>query len=122
MIEIKMTINGRPLTSNNIRDELEKSAIESIKDHIRTLLAEIPHELNGERLIVEVVGTDLHNLSVHLSGPDELVQRAQSALGAECPRPWLRSGNLSCLSSGRACCAPLVSSARTWQRRRELWA
>lgn len=83
MIEIKMTINGRPLTSDNIRDELEKVALESIKEQIHTLLAEIPHELNGEKLAVEVVGTDLHNLSVHISGPDELVQMAQSALAAE---------------------------------------
>lgn len=83
MIEIKMTINGRPLTSDNFRDELEKAATESIKDGIRKQLAGIPHELNGERLTVEVVGTDLHNLSIHLSGPDELVQRAKSALGVE---------------------------------------
>ncbi|WCE93551.1 hypothetical protein [Acidithiobacillus ferriphilus] len=83
MIDIKMTINGRPLTSDNFRDELEKLAIESIKDGIRKQLSGIPHELNGKRLIVEVVGTDLHHLSIQLSGPDELVKRAKSALEAE---------------------------------------
>lgn len=83
MIEIKMTINGRPLTSDNLRDELEKAAIESIKDNIRNQLMGIPHEQNGERLTVEVVGSDFHNLSIHFSGPEELVQRAKSVLDVE---------------------------------------
>ena len=83
MIEITMTINGRPLTANSLKDELEKAALESVKEHIREQLSGVPHELDGERLIVEIVGPDLHNLSVQLSGPDSLVEQAKVALGAE---------------------------------------
>lgn len=83
MIEITMTINGRPLTSSSLKDELEKAALESVKENIREQLSHVPHELDGERLIVEIVGPDLHSLSVQLSGPDSLVEQAKVALGAE---------------------------------------
>ncbi|TFW28534.1 hypothetical protein [Duganella callida] len=83
MIDIKMTINGRPLTEDNIRDELERAVLEQIRVHVQDQLKNVPSELNGERLHVELQGSDLDNLSVHLSGPDQLIEQAKQALGAE---------------------------------------
>lgn len=51
MIEITMSINGRPLTSNNIKDELEKVEIEFLKDNIRERLSSVSHELDGKRFM-----------------------------------------------------------------------
>jgi len=83
VFDIKMTINGRPMTEANIKSELDKAVFGQICEHIQQQLKDVPTELNGEKLTVEFVGTDLNNLSVHLSGPDELLKQAKKALGAE---------------------------------------
>lgn len=83
MFDIKMTINGRPMTESNVKTELEKTVLGQIRAHINSQLMHIPAELNGERLTVELIGTDLDNLSIRLSGPDELIEQAKKALGTE---------------------------------------
>ena len=83
MFDIKMTINGRPMTERNIKSELEKAILGQIREHIQNQLKGVPTELNGKRLSVELIGTDLDNLSVRLSGPDKLIEQAQKALGSE---------------------------------------
>lgn len=82
MIEIKMTINGRPLTECSFESEMERAAIASIKAKVQEKLQSVPSELDGEKLIVKVVGTSLNDLSVDLHGPVELVEKAKRALGA----------------------------------------
>lgn len=81
MLDIKMRINGRPLRDSTIKSGLERALVEQIREHIRGQLKDVPNELDGKRLTVELVGTDLDNLSVRLMGPDELVAQARSALG-----------------------------------------
>lgn len=83
MFNIKMTINGRPMTEANIKSELDRAVLGQIREHIQKQLKDVPTELNVEKLTVELVGTDLNNLSVRLSGPDELLKQAKKALGAE---------------------------------------
>ena len=83
MIDIKMTINGRPFTTDNFHNELEKAVLGQILGHVQNQLQDVPAELNGEKLMVELLGDDLDNLSVKLSGPDELIEQARPALGAE---------------------------------------
>lgn len=83
MIDITMTINGRPATSANIHNELEKAVYESIRKQLTEKLRGIGSTVDGKRLKVELKGSSIHDLSVSLSGPEELVERAKKILDAK---------------------------------------
>lgn len=71
------------MTEANIKSEIDKAILGKVRELILNQLRDVPTEFNGEKLTVELVGTDLNNLSVHLSGPDELIDQAKKALGPE---------------------------------------
>jgi hypothetical protein len=79
MVSVTMTINGKPATAANIKSELERAAINAIKDSIAKTLEPLS-DTPGESLRVEVVGDDLNNLKINLSGPQELIDKAKVLL------------------------------------------
>lgn len=81
MLNIKMTINGRPATSANIKDALEKSIFDAACKQIADKLKNIGPTADGERLQVELTRSSANNVSVSLSGPAELIEQAKAALG-----------------------------------------
>lgn len=83
MIDIKMTINGRPATSANITDAVERTVYEATRKQISDKLRAIGPSSDGKRLQVELKGSNMNNLSVSLSGPEELVEQAKKILGAK---------------------------------------
>jgi hypothetical protein len=59
----------------------------SIIDNLRAQInAELEHGLSSDelsKLTVKLIGTSLSSLSLDLSGPAEIVEKAQKAVGAE---------------------------------------
>ena len=80
MFNVKVTINGKPATQANIRNELEKTmleaAIEAVQTAIRTALT--PSE--AQQITVDFQGRGLDNLSAKIGGPDDLVAKVNAAL------------------------------------------
>ena len=82
MLNITIEINGKPLTESNFRDAFEAAAIEGIRDNMQEALERglTPAELS--QLTVKLVGNSLSNLSLNLNGPDDIIEKAQRAVGA----------------------------------------
>lgn len=75
-----MTINGRPATAANVRSELELAALEAVRESITEKLRRLPASASGERLQVNVAGSNLNDLKINLSGPQELIDEAKKLL------------------------------------------
>ena len=80
MFNVTMTINGRPVTASNVKNELERAALEAVRESITDKLRQLPASASGERLQVNVVGSDLSHLEIKLSGPQELIDKAKELL------------------------------------------
>lgn len=75
-----MTINGRPATAANVRSELERAALEAVRESITEKLRRLPAPASGERLQVNVAGSNLNDVKINLSGPQELIDEAKKLL------------------------------------------
>jgi len=75
-------VYGKPATAGSITSELERAAVEAIKDAIIEKLRPLSAPL-GENLKVEIVGSNLDNLKINLSGPQELIDEAKDLVGAK---------------------------------------
>ncbi len=80
MFDLKVTINGKPLTEATLRNDLENSilqaAIETVTEQIMSALT--PEE--AQQITLNFQG-DLDNFSVNISGDDDVVEKAVEALG-----------------------------------------
>ncbi len=80
MFDLKITINGKPLTEDTLKNELENSileaAIESVTEQVMSALT--PAE--AARITLNFQG-DLNNFSVNISGDDDVVEKAVGTLG-----------------------------------------
>ena len=80
MFDLKVTINGKPLTEDTLKNELENSileaAIESVTEQVMSALT--PAE--AARITLNFQG-DLNNFSVNISGDDDVVEKAVGTLG-----------------------------------------
>lgn len=80
MLDITFTINGRQVSPANLGDHLERAVIDGLKKMVQEKFRNVGTTANGERLKVELKGTRADNLTIHLSGPNELVEKAKKLL------------------------------------------
>lgn len=81
MFNISFEINGREIGPNEFASALEQAMVEKVQGHIESKLHGIRPTITGERLNVKFRGSRLDDLSVVLSGPEELVAEAKKRLG-----------------------------------------
>ncbi|TMO35969.1 hypothetical protein CWC26_16935 [Pseudoalteromonas sp. S4488] len=80
MFEVKMTINGKPMTEANIQSELEKAMLEAIVQGIEETVQSVVSNDEASQITVNVIGTDIEDLSLNITGPDEIVAKVEAAL------------------------------------------
>ncbi|HDI3235454.1 TPA: hypothetical protein PMB67_003490 [Vibrio cholerae] len=80
MFEFKMTINGKPMTEANIQSELEKAMLETVVEGIKETVESSVSKDEASQIKIDVIGTDIENLSLKISGPDEIVAKIEAAL------------------------------------------
>lgn len=80
MFEVKMTINGKPMTEANIQSELEKAMLEAIVQGIEETVESVVSNNEASQITVNVIGTDIEDLSLNITGPDEIVAKVEAAL------------------------------------------
>jgi len=80
MFEVKMTINGKPMTEANIQSELEKAMLEAIVQGIEETVESVVSNDEASQITVNVIGTDIEDLSLNITGPDEIVAKVEAAL------------------------------------------
>ncbi|EGR3219706.1 hypothetical protein RGL42_002790 [Vibrio parahaemolyticus] len=80
MFEVKMTINGKPMTEANIQSELEKTMLEAVVEGIKETVESTVSKDEASQVTIDVIGTDIEDLSLEISGPDEIVAKIEAAL------------------------------------------
>ncbi|ELX7527638.1 hypothetical protein SKP09_004781 [Vibrio parahaemolyticus] len=80
MLEVKMTINGKPMTEANIQSELEKAMLEAVVEGIKETVESVVSKDESTQITIDVIGTDIEDLSLKISGPDEIVAKIEAAL------------------------------------------
>ncbi len=75
-----MTINGKPMTEANIQSELEKVMLEAIVQGIEETVESVVSNDEASQITVNVIGTDIEDLSLNITGPDEIVAKVEAAL------------------------------------------
>ena len=93
MLEISMTLNGKPISSASFKDEIERAFFESASEQVSSALRGIRCPVHDQPVKVDAEGTSLHDLSWHLRGCCEaLLKDAAAAIGA---RPTGREDQVS---------------------------
>jgi hypothetical protein len=80
MFEVKMTINGKPMTEANIKNELEKAMFETVVEGIKETVESAVSKDEALQIKIDVIGTDIEALSLNISGPDDIVAKIEAAL------------------------------------------
>ncbi|HHC6787007.1 TPA: hypothetical protein ACN38F_002236 [Vibrio parahaemolyticus] len=80
MFEVKMTINGKPMTEANIQSELEKVMLEAVVEGIKETVESVVSKDEASQIKIDVIGTNIEDLSLNVSGPDEVVAKIEAAL------------------------------------------
>ena len=80
MFKIEMSINGKPFNEANFKDELEKTIFQSVVESAKESVISLISEEEVSKISIDVVGTDIDNLSLKIDGPDEIVNKIKTGL------------------------------------------
>ncbi|KAA1160328.1 hypothetical protein [Pseudoalteromonas fuliginea] len=80
MFEFKMTINGKPMTETNIKNELEIDMFETVIEVIKETVESAISKDEALKIKIDVIGTDIEALSLDIIGPDDIVNKIKAAL------------------------------------------
>lgn len=80
MIDIKMTINGKPVTEAKIKDALEQAMVEAAVAAVKEKIAVAITVEEASEIIIDVVGDGIENLSLNVEGTGEIVNKINDAL------------------------------------------
>lgn len=80
MFNVEMTINGKPFSETTFKDEMEKTVFQSVVESAKESVISLISEEELSKISIDVVGTDLKNLSLRIDGPDEIVNKIQTGL------------------------------------------
>ena len=72
----EITINGKPVEPENFEHAIIESAVEIAKEIV---IAAISEE-EASKITIDIIGTDLTNLSLNIKGPGEIVDKINEAL------------------------------------------
>jgi hypothetical protein len=68
MIDIKLTLNGKPFRPDDFQDAIEKAIYQKVVDHITSTVGDARCPEHGQQPSITVSGTSLEDLSINVSG------------------------------------------------------
>ena len=80
MFEIKMTINGKPMTQANIENEIDRMMFDAVVETAKDAVTSTLTEAECSQISIDVIGQDINNLSLDIKGPEEIVRKVECAL------------------------------------------
>lgn len=80
MFNIELTINGKPMTEANIKNEFDQAVFEAVVDGAKQSVAAAISEEEASKITIDVIGTDIENLSLNIEGPDDIVEKIEKGL------------------------------------------
>lgn len=82
MVDIKMTINGKPFSEQAFQNEMEKASLENAADQIKEVIRSALSSSEFAQITLDFKGT-IDDFGVEIKGPDEITEKAQLALQSE---------------------------------------
>jgi hypothetical protein len=80
MFNIKMTINGKPMTQTNIKDTIEQAAFNAAVQGMKEKITNTITASEASQIKIDVQGNDIHNLKLNISGPENIVAKINKAM------------------------------------------
>jgi len=82
VVDIKMTINGKPFSEQAFQNEMEKASLENAADQIKEVIRSALSSSEFAQITLDFKGT-IDDFGVEIKGPDEITEKAQLALQSE---------------------------------------
>ena len=79
-MELKMTINGKPMTADNIKATLEQAVFNAAVEQMKQKVSNVITDDEAAQITIDVQGTDLQGLGLKINGPKEIVNKINKAL------------------------------------------
>ena len=79
-MELKMTINGKPMTADNIKATLEQAVFNAAVEQMKQKVSNVITDAEASQITIDVQGTDLQSLGLKINGPQEIVNKINKAL------------------------------------------
>lgn len=83
MLEIKMTVNGKPYSEDTLQNEIENAIIKSVIANITDQIHSALSAAETAQITLNFKGTIGEDFGVEIDGPDDLVAKAAAALNQE---------------------------------------
>lgn len=77
-MDVAITINGKPATEANIRNELEKAVFDAAVASVKEKIASVITPTEAQEITVDVKGSSVDNLSFEIKGPEEIVEKVMA--------------------------------------------
>ncbi|EHR1014054.1 TPA: hypothetical protein NJ344_003659 [Vibrio parahaemolyticus] len=76
MIDLKMTVNGKPFNKANLDNEILNAVVEGIKENVISFVS--PEE--ASLIEIEITGDEFNSLSLTINGRDDIVAKIEAEL------------------------------------------
>ncbi len=80
MFEIKMTINGKPMTEANIKNEIESMMLDAVVEGAKEAITSVLTQEEASQITINLIGNNIENLSLEVNGPEAIVAKVENAL------------------------------------------
>ncbi len=79
----KLTMNGKRFDPEDFTKALTEVALNKVKDHLHEQISSIRHPDTGEFPVVQVIGSEMEDISVRVEGSPELLEVVRDRLGPD---------------------------------------
>lgn len=80
MFDIKMTVNGKPITKTNVKNEIERALFENAIETAKEKISNTISSKEASQITIDVIGTGIDNLSLNINGPDEIIEKINKSI------------------------------------------
>lgn len=79
MSDVDVTINGKPLTEQNIKNVVDQMVFEAVVEGAKKQIMSVLSDDEASKVTINVVGTDIENLTLEFKGPDDVILKINKA-------------------------------------------
>lgn len=80
MINISFEINGKRITPDQVGDALEAAMLKGVAEKATEVVKSKLSPEEQSQISIEIVGTSLEDLSLHATGPQEILDKIKAGL------------------------------------------
>ena len=82
MFDVKMTINGKPATEANIKNESEQAVMKVLVANVKERIKSAITPIEAQQITINIAVTSFGKLSVNVNGPQDILNKVQTAMNS----------------------------------------